>query len=327
MISNDNGQILSRNQDAFFDVNSLNKVKQKGRSDEPAALKEVARQFEAIFVQQMLKSMRAANEVFGKDNFTNSSEMQFHQQFYDQQMSLELTRGQGLGLADALYQQMQKSYGKDTQEAAGELADLPLPTHFMSPVVRESRIANKAAEESSSSLLKNVSGGKTKAAESPEDFVSQLHGFAETAAKELNTSADILLAQAALETGWGKHVIHTQGGENSFNLFNIKAGSSWAGDKVKVSTVEYANGQAEQQRAEFRRYANYEESFADYVRLLKENPRYQAVLDAGTNTAKYAEALQTAGYATDPRYASKIKNILTSEPVKNAAAIALNSSD
>src|SRR5690606_33356082 len=112
---------------------------------------------------------------------------------------------------------------------------------------------------------------------------------------------------------------HTRQGENSFNLFNIKAGESWGGDKVNVQTLEYTQGVAQQERADFRRYNNYAESFADYVRLLQTNPRYQHALAAGQDAGSYADELQKAGYATDPAYAAKIKNILVSEPMRAAA--------
>lgn len=316
MIPVDNSPILSRNQDAFVDLASLNKVKQKGREDDPAALREVARQFEAVFVQQMLKSMRAANEVFSEDSIFNSSEMQFHQQMYDQQMSLELTRGQGFGLGDAIYRQLQQAHGQvETQPQ--KLAELPPPI-YSRPV-----IAPMAAPV----ITASAGGGKTSAADSPQDFIAMLQPHAEKAAAELNTTPDVLLAQAALETGWGKHVIHTSRGENSFNLFNIKAGSSWQGGKVSVNTLEYENGLPGQQRAEFRRYNSYEESFNDYINLLRNNPRYEQVLQAGENTSRYAEALQQAGYATDPRYAAKIKNILQQDVVKTSVAMASLDSD
>lgn len=314
MISGDNNSLLSRNQDVFVDLTSLGNIKQKGRGDDAAALREVARQFEAVFVQQMLKSMRAANEVFSKDSLFNSSEMQFHQEMHDQQMSLELTRGSGFGLADALYRQLQQAYQPDEQQpAAMSPGELPPPV-YRRPYER-------------SVVIASASGGKSSAADSPRDFVSMLQPYADKAAAELNTGAEVLLAQAALETGWGKHVIHTSRGENSFNLFNIKAGSGWAGATVKVSTLEYENGLPVQQRAEFRRYNSYEESFADYINLLRNNPRYEKVLQAGEDTAGYAEALQRAGYATDPRYADKIKNILLQDVVKTASTLASLDSD
>lgn len=329
----DGSKHLTQVQDNFLDANSLNHIKAMGRADDPQALKEVAKQFEAIFVQQMLKNMRAANEVFSEDSPFNSNEMQFHQDMYDQQMSLNLTSGKGLGLADALYEQMLRAYGAKPEAAVNPAAinalpeavkhlrsALPLsalPNGFDTPLANPFVTERSATSEKNSLLLR--SGGKTAVADSPADFIASLKPYAEKAAADLNVNSDVLLAQAALETGWGRHVIHTQRGDNSFNLFNIKAGESWAGNKVNVHTLEYAQGVARQERADFRRYNNYAESFADYVKLLQTNPRYEQALAAGQDATAYADELQKAGYATDPAYAEKIKNILASEPIRAAA--------
>jgi peptidoglycan hydrolase FlgJ len=164
-------------------------------------------------------------------------------------------------------------------------------------------------------------GQKTSISSTQENFVMMLKPHAEKAAAELQISPDVLIAQVALETGWGKHVLHDQQGDNSFNLFNIKAGGQWQGDKVNVSTLEYRDGIAANEKSDFRKYTDYAESFSDYVRLMKNNPRYQQALAAGNDSAAYADALQSAGYATDPAYAKKIKQLLNSDLLKGASAI------
>jgi flagellar protein FlgJ len=148
-----------------------------------------------------------------------------------------------------------------------------------------------------------------------------LKPHAEKAAAELQINPDVLIAQVALETGWGKHVIHDKQGGNSFNLFNIKAGSQWQGDKVNVATLEYRDGIAANEKADFRKYTDYADSFSDYVRLMKNNSRYEQVLQKGGDSAAYAEALQSAGYATDPEYAQKIKRLLNSDVIKSLGAL------
>ena len=225
---------------------------------------------------------------------------------FDQQLSLELTAGRGMGLADALYQHMLRSYGHhlntpdaDSQANAAELLQRSAP--FQSDWVGPA-----------------ATGGKTRMADSPEEFVTTLQPYAEQAAAELNVNADALLAQAALETGWGRHVIHTGDGNSSHNLFNIKADQRWGGDRVNVNTLEYRDGLAQQERADFRHYDSYAQSFSDYVDFLKNNPRYQRALEAGSDSAAYADELQKAGYATDPEYASKIKRLLNSEAISLA---------
>ncbi len=142
--------------------------------------------------------------------------------------------------------------------------------------------------------------------------------YAQEAAKKLNLDPDVLIAQAALETGWGKHLIHDAKGNNSFNLFNIKATDSWQGKKVTVSTLEYDKGVAKKENANFRSYNSYAESFADYVKLISESPRYEKAKSLVNNAADYLDALQEGGYATDPQYADKIKNLLKSETITQA---------
>ena len=142
--------------------------------------------------------------------------------------------------------------------------------------------------------------------------------YAQEAAKKLNLDPDVLVAQAALETGWGKFVIKDNKGNNSFNLFNIKATDSWQGKKVAVSTLEYHNGVAKKENANFRSYNSYAESFADYVKLISESPRYEKAKSQVNDASAYLDALQEGGYATDPHYADKIKSILKSEAITQA---------
>ena len=297
--------------DTHLNNQGMESLRAMGRDGDPEALREVARQFESMFVHQMLKNMRSANEVFGKDNFLNSNETQFHQQMFDQQLSLELTAGRGLGLADALYQHMLQAYGhhlntpEDAQANVAELLQRSAP--FQNDWVGSGSAVGPAAV-----------GGKMSMADSPEAFITALQPYAQQAAAELNVNADVLLAQAALETGWGRHVIHTGDGRSSHNLFNIKADQRWDGERVNVTTLEYRDGLAQQERAGFRRYDSYAQSFTDYIDFLKNNPRYQRALEAGSDSVAYAEELQKAGYATDPEYASKIKSLLNTEAIRLA---------
>lgn len=295
MIPIDNSQARMKIQDSHLNTQGLESLKTMGRERDPEALREVAKKFESLFVHQMLKNMRSANDVFSEGNFLNSSETKFHQEMLDQQLSLELTKGTGLGLAEVLYRQMQHAYGDYLSSATSA------PDAF-----------------GSYQLTAKSVGGKTRVANSPEEFIAALKPYAEKAAAELNVNADVLLAQAALETGWGRKVIHTPEGHNSHNLFNIKADQSWQGNSVNVPTLEYHQGIARQERADFRRYDDYAQSFDDYVNFLQSNPRYREALQEGGDSANYAEELQRAGYATDPEYADKIKRLLNTEAVRAA---------
>ncbi len=378
MLSVDTGVKTPQVQDTYLDVNSLDSVKAMGRAKDPQALKEIAKKFESMFVQQMLKTMREANDVFSEGNYFDSSTTRFHRDMLDQQMVLNLTSGSGIGLADHFYKQMMQSYGatmkadtsKTDSTGLGELptavkykhtntanpaensaeevfandletlnswvADfmrmsdnsddqLMLPDEGLQSAVQHYGVLNAAyipALLNKPQTINSRAGQKSSISESQENFVSLLKPHAEKAAAELQISPDVLIAQVALETGWGKHVIHDQKGNNSFNLFNIKAAGGWQGDKVNISTLEYRDGIAANEKADFRKYSDYAQSFSDYVSLMKNNPRYQDALDAGKNSSAYAEALQSAGYATDPHYAKKIKSLLNSDAIRSLGELA-----
>jgi peptidoglycan hydrolase FlgJ len=310
--------------DNYFDQNSLNSVKGMGRKNDPEALREISKKFEAMFVQQMLKSMRDANAVFGEDNVFSSKETEFHQEMMDQQMVLNLTSGEGIGLAKTMFQQMQKLYGHPVAPGAESDSIKTLERNLrIAPSIKPLASAlNETALSAEGPLLNDVSGRtgiKTAVAQTQEEFLTKMKPYAEKAAAELNVGTDVLLAQAALETGWGKHLIHDAQGNNTFNIFNIKA-AGWQGKSVTVNTLENKQGITQQERAGFRQYDDYSQSFADYVSLMKNNTRYKDALAAGDNSNAYAEALQKAGYATDPEYADKIKSILNSNSVRTAVA-------
>ncbi|WP_323814619.1 flagellar assembly peptidoglycan hydrolase FlgJ [Cellvibrio sp. NN19] len=370
MLPIDSSSGVSQVQDSYLDPNSLNSIKAMGRDKDPQALKEIAKKFEGLFVQQMLKTMRQANEAFGDGNMFDSQTTRFHRDMLDQQMVINLTSGKGIGLADHFYQQMMQNYGSGMRkepaaESTENIGDLPNAVQYRH-ALQEQAVADNAEANASNmdawiddflrmsdnthmqaalggdeqpqyaqppmyptqysmvpALLSKPQamtyrgGQKSSISESQENFVMMLKPHAEKAAAELQINPDVLIAQVALETGWGKHVIHDKQGTNSFNLFNIKATGQWQGDKVNVSTLEYRDGIAANEKADFRKYTDYAESFSDYVRLMKNNPRYQQALDAGANSSAYADALQSAGYATDPQYAKKIKQLLNSDLLKS----------
>ncbi|RYY75690.1 MAG: flagellar assembly peptidoglycan hydrolase FlgJ [Gammaproteobacteria bacterium] len=297
--------------DNYFDQNSLNAVKTMGRHNDPAALKEISKKFEAMFVQQMLKSMRDANAVFAEGDMFSSEEVKFHQEMMDSQMVLNLTSGAGIGIAKSMYQQMQKLYGKPANSESIEVQPLQ-------PSVSGIRPLKTSAVGIPEFIAKP--GTKSSAAKSQEDFLEKMRPHAEKAAAELNVNADVLLAQAALETGWGQHLIHDGNGANTFNIFNIKA-TGWQGKSVAVNTLENRQGITQQERASFRQYDDYAQSFADYVSLIKNNPRYKHALAAGSDSEGYADALQKAGYATDPHYAQKIKRLINSDTIRAASDV------
>lgn len=285
----------------YTNNSQLDQIKLAAKQDEKGALKQVAKQFETVFLQMVLKSMRQANEAF-KSDLSNSDQMNFYQDMFDQQLSSSLG-GKGFGIAEMLEKQL-----SGANNVHDTLAD-------RLAVVNHQQQHNEkvpSATQPVQALTHTNSPTKTQF-DNPRDFVKYLWEQSKTAAKKLGLKPDVLLAQAALETGWGKKISQDGQGASSHNLFNIKADSSWKKDKVVVNTLEYKAGVAAKQQDHFRKYQSFEESFSDYVNFLTTNPRYQQALNQVADAKSYLSELQAAGYATDPNYADKILNIIQSK--------------
>ncbi|MEC4089445.1 flagellar assembly peptidoglycan hydrolase FlgJ [Pseudoalteromonas rubra] len=298
----------TRNQ-SFYDLTDLNSLRQdalKSTGDANAsedALRKAAQQFESIFTQMMLSSMRKANEVLeDKDSPFNSSSVKFYRDMHDQQMSMQLSSEGSLGLADLIVQQL--SPNRD-----GYMPSSVLRT---GAELQSDRIANGEAAQLKAEQQPEVmeSASKDVQFDDPESFVSQLWEHAKSAAAKIGLNPAVMVAQAALETGWGKHIIARQDGESSLNLFNIKADKRWQGDSASKMTLEFEQGLPVKKQASFRAYDSLKDSINDYVDFLQSNPRYQEALTKTDNPDQYLDALQQAGYATDPDYAEKIKRVL-----------------
>jgi flagellar protein FlgJ len=279
------------NIDFFADFQGLASLKNDAKAQAPTALKEAARQFESLFMQTLLKSMREANQSFGGDSLFGSDQADMYQDMFDDQIAMQLSKGKGLGLAEMLVRQLQGGVSGTEQKAAAA------PTADHQPL-----------------------------AASKEDFLRQLRPHAEQAAREIGVDPDALLAQAALETGWGRSVPCNAQGECSFNLFGIKAGSQWSGATVNVPTLEFESGIPVRKVERFRAYDSPADSFRDYAALIRDNARYASARGAGDNVEAFAAALQQGGYATDPQYAQKIAAVADevrarSDVLKFAAAM------
>jgi len=294
----------------YTDLSSLTKLKAGAQAQDPAAIKEVAKQFESLFARMMLKSMREAN--FG-DPLLGSDQQDFYQGMFDDQLAVEMSKGRGLGLADMLVQQLTKAGMASPENATSSPAELTGDVPF---AVR----AKAAAGADSASFIGSRGGVGNTGTWPPatqEDFIRQLWPAAQAAGEELGVDPKNLLAQAALESNWGKSTPCDAQGNCSFNLFGIKAGTSWSGAAVTSRTLEVENGIAVPRRERFRAYGSAEESFQDYARLLQNNDRYASALNTGTDVKAFANALQNGGYATDPSYATKVAAVAGS--VSNAA--------
>jgi peptidoglycan hydrolase FlgJ len=302
----------------YTDVSGLAALKREARAQDPNAVREVAKQFESVFAKMVLSSMRQASSSFGDDLF-GSDQQKFYQGMFDDQLAVELTKGRGLGLADMLVQQLTRAGLVPAEAASG--ADASKAVSGANGSNASGGTASGAADVAgkkgglpfsapdSAGMKRGVPITGTSGAKSPEDFVRELWPCAEAAGKELGVDPRHLLAQAALETGWGKSLPCDANGKTSFNLFGIKAGDSWNGDSVSVRTLEFEGGVPMPKMAKFRSYDSAADSFRDYVALLRDNPRYAEALNTGSDTNAFANALQRGGYATDPAYAQKISAI------------------
>ncbi len=393
------GVVSGSDSGAFTDLNRLNNLK-VGDRESDANMRKVAQEFESLFLNEMLKSMRSANEVLGKDNPLNTPAAKQYQEMYDQQLSVTLSRqGGGIGLADVLMRQMSKNKSAVPGEATAITAlntevKTPAVTSTDSPFVRSSgqralwasrvAVAPTAAEgghkndmdmlnqrrlalpskltdrllagivpsadparstlntgsvpgRTSPGLDAVLKGGRQpmlsasgahgrmqiygraiaqpplapakQAFGSPDAFVATMLPMAQQAAARIGVDPLYLVAQAALETGWGKSVMRQQDGSSSHNLFGIKATGSWQGAQARAITSEFRGGQMVKETADFRSYDSYQDSFHDLVTLLQSNNRYKEVLNAADKPEQFVRELQKAGYATDPEYASKISQI------------------
>lgn len=302
------------------DLQGLDRLRQQAFEDDRGkALDQAARQFESLFTQQLFKSMREANKVFEAEGPMNSRYTEFYRDMHDQQMSAELSKRGSLGLADLVVKQLG---GGDEASRASQARhfDLAEVRRVSGKVVRPPKAGpDEAAAEPVRPPLRaaaeeaapadGVTHSASRPFRSPEDFVRRLLPAATEAGRKLGLAPEAMIAQAALETGWGKKIIGRKNGDSSHNLFGIKADKSWQAEKAWVNTLEYEQGIAVKVQAPFRSYASFNDSFNDYVQFLHDNPRYSKALQQTGSPPQYFKALQQAGYATDPRYADKLTSI------------------
>ncbi len=374
----------SPGQNTYTDLNRLNRLKVGEDRDSEANLKQVAREFESLFISEMMKAMRSANDVLADDLF-NSNESKTYRDMYDQQMAVTLSEGKGMGMADVLVRQMSTiqqakvrpnpfadkqvelapaARGKaapaeraeqssavtvetDAATRVGEQAGRNFvhvadtagiqfrrftgitPVHLSAKVraaaesaaapaasaAKSAAVPVKAAIQNYSTVKNAVNQGVQVAKNtvrdvfhSPAEFIETMLPMAEQAAQRLGVDPKYLVAQAALETGWGKHMQRSSDGQSSHNLFGIKS-HGWKGRSATANTTEVINGKEVRIKDSFRQYDSFAHSFNDYVDFLQRNPRYQKALQAAGNPENYVRELQRAGYATDPNYAAKISSI------------------
>jgi flagellar protein FlgJ len=304
----DIGNVAAQTLSTWTDLSGFGALRHQAETDSNAALPAVAKQFESMFTEMLLKSMREAN--FG-DPLFESQATDTWQDMFDQQLSLSLSQhGKGLGIADMLMRQLG---GHDHAQGA-ENKNAAVDPHAAGMLDNWKQRLFDLADATRSTARKAMSWLPPDA----ETFVRELAPQASIVAKELGLSLRTVLAQAALETQWGKHMPAHADGSSSFNLFGIKAGSSWGGSRVNVPTLEYEGGIAVRKQAQFRSYKSIAESLADYADLIGKDPRYAQARGHGDDVMGYARALVDGGYATDPEYAGKVAAIANSGVMRQA---------
>lgn len=286
---------------AAWDAQSLNELKSQTRQDPGANLRPVARQMEGMFVQMMLKSMR---EALPKDGIFSSDSTRLYTSMYDQQIAQQMTAGKGLGLADMMVKQM--AGDQAPVEPADQMQQVPMKFPLETVTTYQNQALTQLVRKA---MPKVPEDGDEPLTGDSKDFLAQLSLPARLASEQSGVPHHLILAQAALESGWGQRQIPRENGEPSFNIFGVKATPGWKGPTTEITTTEYENGEAVKVKAKFRVYSSYLEALSDYVGMLTRNKRYSAVTTAAT-AEQGAQALQNAGYATDPNYARKLTSMI-----------------
>ena len=283
-----------------LDTQGLNQLKLDAKQSSPEALKQAAQQFEAVFMNMLMKSMREATP---QEGMFESEQTRMYTSMLDQQLTQRMA-SRGIGLADVMVRQLSIAISippaveGETPDAGAAAPGLPAqglplnaPQGYSDPLRAKARVESYAPAH-------------------VDAFVQRMLPHAQEASARTGIPPHFMMGQAALESGWGKSEIRGADGQNSFNLFGIKAGASWKGQTVDIVTTEYVNGKPQKQVDTFRAYDSYADSFRDYANLLRANPRYQNVLAQGRDATGFAQGLQQAGYATDPNYAQKLASVI-----------------
>jgi flagellar protein FlgJ len=257
----------------------LSTLRTRAASDPRAAIKAAAEQFEALFMQQLMKSMRESSMSSG---MLDNAGSQMGTEMLDTQLATKMSGLPG-GLGDVIARQLERQMTGTVSPAAA----VPVASAAGAPAL-----------------------GDAKIKPSQEEFLRAHQGSARAAEAQTGIPATFMVAQAAHESGWGRHEILNADGSSSHNLFGIKAGAGWKGKVAEVTTTEVIDGQPRKVVAKFRAYSSYDESFRDYAQMMKDSPRYASVVAAGNSAQGFAQGLQRAGYATDPAYADKLTRVI-----------------
>ncbi len=302
-----NKRISDTSAGGYVDFSRFSTMRSRAHRDGDGTMQQVADEFEAMFAELMLK---AAREADNGDGMFDSSELDTYHELLDSQLAQSLAKNQDFGFSTMLTQQFAGELAQARVRAgAGTTSVLP-KTATLNSIEAPLRVGITTLPPA---LRATVFGKRGDLSVDRQAFVDEIAPISQSAASALGVAPRALMAQAALESGWGKHVIRMPDGTSSHNYFGIKASAGWRGEVVKVATTEYVGGRALTVNAQFRAYPDAKAAFEDYVDFIGRNPRYKQALAHGANAASYARQLEAAGYATDPNYANKIMAILSGD--------------
>ncbi len=287
---------------ATSDFSALADLKAKAVTDAKGAAPEVARQFEGIFIQSMLKSMRMGQHFLDDSSPFRGKNRETFEDMLDAQYASNIAGSRGIGVATMLTRQL------------GEVTNTPAQATNATPPM----MPTAASAMQGVTSKQPVSSDANKPAPTVDDFVQSIWPKAKEAAALIGLDPKILIAQAALETGWGKFIAKDADGTSSNNLFNIKSGANSSYDSVNVKTTEYIADTPIKMSASFRKYSSIEQGFDDYISLIQQDGRYQGALASAANPENYVRELHKAGYATDPEYSTKILSIYHGDELNQA---------
>jgi peptidoglycan hydrolase FlgJ len=283
------------------DVRGIDSLRATAGRDPKAAVQAAAKQFEALFMQELMKSMRQATLSSG---MLDNGGTQMGTEMLDTQFANQMTGLPG-GLSQAIVKQLERQMGAASPASeTGAIELKPLQWGSTPGVFQPLKPPAQATPAATTPV---VQGSHS---ERQLSFVKQHTEAARSAEAATGIPASFMVGQAAHESGWGQREIKNADGSSSFNVFGIKAGASWKGPVAEIVTTEYINGEPCKVVAKFRAYKSYEESFNDYAQLMQKSPRYAHVLAQATTPEGFAQGLQKAGYATDPAYADKLGRVI-----------------
>jgi|SRR5579863_1041233 flagellar protein FlgJ len=304
--SNANNAGLDLSQRFALDTQGFDALRAQVNASPQAGLKMAAQQFDAVFTQMMLKSMRDATP---DDSPLDSNDTKQFTSMLDQQLSQQMS-SKGIGVADMMLKQLMRNSGMQVGAGgAGNSAALDALTKAFANAKANGSLSSSNTGYSANSALTPPLRGNG-ASPKVDAFVDKMAAPAQAASEATGIPARFIIGQAALESGWGKSEIKKADGSTSHNVFGIKATKEWTGKTVSTLTTEYVNGQPHRVIEKFRAYDSYQDAMTDYAKMLKDNPRYASVVNSSRDAASFAHGMQRAGYATDPHYAKKLISIM-----------------